>query len=257
MSAADVSMNNIQTFSQDSGHYARHRPQYPDELFAYLSGLVESHESAWDCAAGNGQAAVSVAKYFLHVEATDISEEQIKNGIPHPGVRYSVSPAEKTSFNVESFDLVVVATAVHWFDLDKFYSEVDRVLRPGGVLAVWTYSYFQIEPDIDAMIRAELLEPIDRFWAEGNRQVLNGYRDLSLPFTPIENIPSFTTRVEWNLDQLTAYLRTWSAVKRYTAELGVDPVTGLESKLKTAWQQPEISKQVRMPLVVKAARKNE
>jgi ubiquinone/menaquinone biosynthesis C-methylase UbiE len=249
-------MKNVHTFTHASDQYAKHRPQYPDEMFAYLSGLVESHESAWDCATGNGQAAVSVAKYFSHVEATDISDEQIKNGIAHPRVRYSVSPAEQTQFQDESFDLVVVATAVHWFDLDRFFRELDRVLRLGGVLAVWSYSYFHIEPDIDAVIRTELLEPIDRFWASGNRQVLLGYPDIRLPFTPIKNIPAFSTLVEWTMEQLTAYVRTWSAVKRHITEVGLDPVAGLESRLKTVWREPQRPKQVRMPLTVKASKKS-
>src|SRR6185503_1839669 len=113
----EANLNNIQTFSQSSAQYAKHRPQYPPELFAFLSELCQSHESAWDCATGNGQAAVSCAKYFSQVQATDISAEQIQNGQPHPRVGYSVSPAEQTPFENESFDLVVVATAVHWFDL--------------------------------------------------------------------------------------------------------------------------------------------
>ena len=37
-----------------------------------------------------------------------------------------------------SVDLVLVAQAAHWFDLPAFYAEVARVLRPGGVLAVWS-----------------------------------------------------------------------------------------------------------------------
>jgi SAM-dependent methyltransferase len=248
-------LNNIQTFSRDSDQYAKHRPRYPEELFSYLNEICDEHDSAWDCATGNGQAAILCAKYFSHVEATDISAEQIQNSLPHPRVHYSISPAEQTGFESDSFDLVVVATAVHWFDLEKFYREVGRVLKPKGVFAVWTYGLFEIEPEVDRIISRDLLEPIDRFWASGNRQVMNGYRDLSLPFDEIRDLPAFAIKLEWNRDQLLAYARTWSAVKRYFAELGTDPVEQLEETLNTVWPEPGQIKIVRMPLFVRASRK--
>jgi len=247
-------MNNAQTFSKDSDQYAKHRPQYPDELFAYLSEISPGHDSAWDCATGNGQAAVSCARYFSHVEATDISGEQLQHGIPHPKVTYSICPAENTPFANQSFDLVTVATAVHWFDQEQFHREVERVLKLRGVLAVWTYGYFEIEPEIDAVIRTELLDPIDRFWASGNRKVLNGYRDLALPFEEIDT-PTFIMRMEWTVTQFLAYMRTWSAVKRYIAELGTEPVDGFETKLKSLWGEPEKTKLVKMPLFLRVSRK--
>ena len=59
------------------------------------------------------------------------------------------------------------------------------MLKPHGVLAVWTYGQFEIEPRIYEVILSELLNPIDGYWASGNRQVMNGYRDLELPFEEI------------------------------------------------------------------------
>ena len=248
-------MNNAQTFSQSSDQYAKSRPQYPDELFSYLSEICKEHNLAWDCATGNGQAAGSLTKYFSQIEATDISEEQIKHAIQHPKIKYSVSPAEQTSFENESFDLVTVAVAVHWFDQQKFFQEVNRVLKPDGILAIWTYGLLEIEPEIDKTITENLLKPIDSFWAEGNRQVMNGYRDLIMPFEEIQNKPNFVMKIEWNLNQLLAYLRTWSAVKRYITEVGNDPVADLESKLKTIWQEPDKAKIVQMPLFLRVSRK--
>jgi ubiquinone/menaquinone biosynthesis C-methylase UbiE len=250
-------LNNIQTFSQNSDQYAKHRPQYPEELFAYLNEISAEHDSAWDCATGNGQAAISCAKYFTHVEATDISAEQIQHCLVHPKIHYSVCPAEHTPFANNSFDLIVVATAVHWFDQAQFFQEVERVLKPKGILAIWSYGFFTIESEIDDMIAKELLEPIDPFWASGNRQVMNGYRDLILPLEKISNLPSFSMQVEWNLEQLSAYLRTWSAVKRYSTELGIDSVARLESKLKKTWKDPNDVKVASMPLFLKVSRKSE
>ena len=59
-----VTVNNIQSFSLNSEQYAKNRPQYPDELFLFLSEISEYHDRAWDCATGNGQAAISCAKFF-------------------------------------------------------------------------------------------------------------------------------------------------------------------------------------------------
>ena len=250
-----MNVNNAQTFSQDSDQYARSRPQYPDELFSYLSGLCEGHDRAWDCATGNGQAAVSCAKYFSHVEATDVSAEQIQHGIQHSRVRYGVSPAEQTTFVDNSFDLIMVATAVHWFDQPKFFREVERVLRPNGVLAVWGYAFFKVEPQVDDIIEKYLLAPIEPYWAEGNRQVMAGYPDLILPFEEIPNPRTFSITVQWNLEQFISYTRTWSAVKRCMVQTGNDPVQELESRITAIWPKGGIIKTIHMPLSFKAARK--
>ena len=248
-------MNNIQTFSQNSDQYAKSRPQYPDELSAYLHDICVEHESAWDCATGNGQAAVSLAKHFSHVEATDVSAEQIEHALSHPKVRYSVSPAEHTPFHDQSFDLVTVATAVHWFDQPQFFREVDRVLKPNSILAIWGYSFFNVDSELDTVIRTELLNPLHDFWASGNHQVMNGYRDLVLPFDEMLDTSSFAITVDWTMDQFLAYIRTWSAVKRYMAELGVDPVARFEPKLKAIWSDPNQVRAVKMPIAFRASRK--
>jgi SAM-dependent methyltransferase len=250
----DFKLNNAQTFSQSSDQYAKSRPQYPAALFAYLSELCKTRDRAWDCATGNGQAAVSLAKHFSLVEATDISAEQIKHGILHPQVRYNVSPAEHTSFADASFDLIAAAQAVHWFEQDQFQREVERVLKSSGVLAIWAYGFFEIEPAIDSLIQTKLLDPIDPFWATGNRAVMNGYRDLQLPFKEL-NTPGFSIQAEWTLEQLSNYLRTWSAVKRFITDVGYDPVSKLESTLMPLWGAPESIKVVTMPLHLRVCRK--
>ena len=123
-------------FSEKSDLYAAARPTYPGILFRSIAGQSPGRERAWDCATGNGQAAVGLARHFAHVEATDASAEQIANAIAAPNVRYSVQPAESTSFAAASFDAITVAQARHWFDLDRFHAEVRRVLRPGECSAM-------------------------------------------------------------------------------------------------------------------------
>jgi ubiquinone/menaquinone biosynthesis C-methylase UbiE len=248
-------LNNAQTFSQASDQYAKSRPQYPAELFAYLSTLCPSHAAVWDCATGNGQAAVSLAEHFDHIAATDISVEQIQHGLPHPRVRYSVSPAEHTPFAPASFDLVTVATAFHWFDQPAFFREADRVLKPGGILAIWSYSFFTLDPALDRLIQTEFLDPIDRYWAEGNRQMFTGYADVTLPFAELA-APEFSMRMQWTLDQLLGFLHTWSAVKRFTQTHGKDPIAELIPGLEPLWGKPTTTRTVRMPIFLRVGKKS-
>jgi len=249
-------LNNSQTFSIGSAQYAKHRPTYPDELFRFFSEISVSHESVWDCATGNGQAAAACAKYFSHIEATDISSEQIQHCIPHPKITYSISPAETTPFADHSFDCIMVAQAYHWFDQEKFSREADRILKPKGILAIFGYAFFEIDPEIDFHIKDSFLPLIDPFWAAGNRLLMSGYKDVTLPFNEIPDPKAFAITVGWNLPQLTEYLRTWSGVKRYVKELGGDPVADLETAIKPLWGKVDMVKSVKMPLYLRVSRKS-
>ena len=247
-------MNNIASFTQQPERYAQHRPTYPPELFAYLSSLVKDHERAWDCATGSGQAAVGSAPFFSRIQATDLSEEQVQHAARRPNIDYLVCSAEKPPFQRASFDLISVAQAIHWFNFSIFYTEVRRVLKPGGVLAAWGYGFFSIEPKTDQVIADHLLAVIDRYWAAGNRLIMAGYTTLPFPLDGIPNPPNFTLHLPWNRQQLLDYLSTWSAVKRCQIETGANPLDGLLTELESAWGDPDEQRIVHMPIYLKAGR---
>src|SRR5437660_11374619 len=139
-------------FSKQAADYAIFRPGYPQELFNYLGNIAASRQLAWDCATGNGQAAVGLAGVFYRVIATDASEKQISNAQPHERVEYRVAPAENSGIKSGTIDLVMIAQALHWFDLDRFYTEARRVLKPDGVLAASDYNLLHINPAIDEVV---------------------------------------------------------------------------------------------------------
>jgi ubiquinone/menaquinone biosynthesis C-methylase UbiE len=64
---------------------------------------------AWDCATGNGQAAIILSEYFDEVIASDASKEQIDNALPKTNIRYALFPAERTTLADDSIDLITVA----------------------------------------------------------------------------------------------------------------------------------------------------
>jgi ubiquinone/menaquinone biosynthesis C-methylase UbiE len=114
-------------FSSKSDEYSFHRPHYPDSLFEFLSEITRNKNLAWDCATGNGQAAIGICKYFKKVIASDASKSQIEHRFHRDNIVYDIFPAEKANLQDNSVDLITVAQAAHWFDLTKFYQEVKRV----------------------------------------------------------------------------------------------------------------------------------
>ncbi|MDK9716565.1 MAG: class I SAM-dependent methyltransferase [Trichlorobacter sp.] len=227
-------------FVKVAADYASHRPTYPPELFAWLAEQAPARTLAWDCATGTGQAAVALADHFEQVWATDASGSQIAAATACAGVQYHTAPADCSGLPDQSVDLVTVAQALHWFDLEHFYAEVRRVLKSGGLLAVWTYGVFQVEGADTAGIQSLLdrfyYETVGACWPPERRHVENGYADLAFPFCELEP-PVCGMAVDWTLDDLSGYLRSWSAVSRYREQHGSDPVVPLVAELVPYWGQ--------------------
>ena len=221
-------------FSAHASAYARYRPGYPEALFVYLASLCPAHDLAWDCGTGNGQAAHGLAPHFARIVATDASVDQIANAAPHERIVYHVAPARQAPLDPSSADLVTVAQAIHWFDHQRFYAEVRRVLKPGGVLAVWTYGLLQITPALDAVIRHLYEDIVDAYWPPERRLVEAAYRTLPFPFDEIPP-PAFAIDLPWSLDDLLGYLGTWSATQRFMKTHSANPVDHIAEDLTLAW----------------------
>lgn len=236
-------------FSDQSAAYREYRPQYPKELYAYLAQQVEVRDLAWDCATGNGQAAHGLAAYFSKVVATDASESQIQNALPSSQIHYQICPAEHSSLPNLSTDLITVAQALHWFDLDAFTQEVHRVLKPNGLLAVWTYNLMSVNSEIDGIIQYLYRHTLDTYWPPERVIVENNYRDIHFPNNLQEmETPQFSMQTDWTLEQLLGYLKTWSAVKRYQQAIRKNPVDVLEKEFISAWGNDEQVRTISWPL---------
>lgn len=242
-------------FSAQSKQYAQFRPQYPDALYPYLASLASEKSLVWDCGTGNGQAAVSLAKYFFRVYATDASAEQISHAKTHEGVEYHVEPAEQTGLETGSADLVTVAQAVHWFDFDKFYTEVKRVLKPKGFLAVWTYGLPEISPQVDHVIKHIYFDVLFGFWPERIRYVEEQYRALPFPFEEVSP-PMFAMETRWDRNQLMGFLDSWSATQKYRQQKGQQPLDEVWSDVVDDWQNETEKRLVRWNLYFRIGRKS-
>lgn len=240
-------------FSTQSGQYAQYRPQYPDVIYAYLASIAPSRSLVWDCGTGNGQAAVGLVQHFERVYATDASAEQITLAYSHDKVEYHVETAERVSLETGSVDLVTVAQAVHWFDFDKFYAEVKRVLKPNGVLVVWTYGLPEISPTIDKIVYRCYSEILSGFWPERIRYVEERYQTLPFPFEEIDP-PQFVMEGEWDLGQLAGFMDSWSGTQKYIQQNGKHPVKEIGDELLSDWPNEKEKRKVRWPLYFRIGR---
>lgn len=221
-------------YSLLAARYARARPGYPDALFDYLASIAPGHDLAWDCGTGNGQAARGLARRFACIHATDASAEQLRHAPPHPRVSYRREPAERVSLRDASVDVVTSAVAAHWFDLDRFYPEVRRVLKPGGVVALWTYHLPRVSPAVDGIVNYYYPTLLAGHWPDLIRYVDQRYATLPFPFTEVEP-PAFTMTTSWTAAQLAAFLASWSAVPHYHKAHGRHPVDEIWDDLAAAW----------------------
>ena len=241
-------------FGQVAGCYADFRPTYPREVFDWLAAISPAHSLVWDCGCGNGQASVALAAHFKRVHATDASAGQIAQATAHDQVRYAVAAANASGLRDASADLVTVAQALHWFADEHFYDEVKRVLKPGGLLAAWSYGMIVVDGDaVNEAIQHFYHHVIGPYWPPERRHVETGYRELPFPFTRIAT-PTLTMQVSWPLAQLLGYLGSWSASARYRQATGEDAVEALGQQLLSCWGDPVQPRSVSWPLAVLAGR---
>jgi SAM-dependent methyltransferase len=190
-----------------------------------------------------------LASVFDRVIATDASEKQIANAQPQERVEYRVVPAENSGLESGTVDLIMVAQALHWFDLPLFYEEVRRVLKPNGVLAASAYNLLRIEPAIDEIVNRYYHEVVGPFWPP-ERKLVEQFAVLPFRFSEID-APEFEMAAQWNLEHLVGYLRSWSATQRFIAANQRDSLDEIADELRAAWGDTKQTRRVIWPLILR------
>ncbi|KFK28813.1 hypothetical protein AALP_AA7G052200 [Arabis alpina] len=234
--------------------YLDARPTYPTDWYSKLAALSHHHHLAWDAGTGNGQAAIGIAEHYDRVVATDLSETMIKLGKPNPKVTYHHTPSSMTEDEIvdliggeNSVDLITVATAVHWFDLQKFYAIVNRLLRkPGGIIAVWSYNTdMVVSPEFDSVMTRFNNKTVPYCKFPESQYFLDGYKTLPFPFKSVglglEGKPiELEMKKTVSFEGFLRMLKSWSAVGA-AKEKGVDLLEeNVVKELETAWGGSEL-----------------
>ena len=239
-------------FSDAAKQYAQFRPTYPAALIAFVLQHVSAFNCAWDVGTGNGQVAAVLSAKFTTVEATDISAKQMDEAPVIGNVHYQILPAEKTNFSDQQFDLITVAQAIHWFHFNEFYAEVNRTLKPGGVIAVWGYGLIETAGSLNDIL-ANLYYGLDQYWDAERKHIDEAYQKIPFLFKEI-NEQTFAIEVNWKIEELIGYFSTWSAVGHYKKQHEEDPVKKYISIIKENWGE-EITRKFQFPVFLKLGKK--
>jgi Methylase involved in ubiquinone/menaquinone biosynthesis len=244
----------MSNFSTQAKLYAEFRPDYPPALFDFIKSSVPEHNLAWDCATGNGQAALGLAEHFEHVIATDITPEQIANAKLHPRVEYRVAPAEQSELPDDCSDVVTITQALHWLDMPPFYEEVRRVSKPHALFVATVYSDPVLDdPAADRILYNYNKVVVGPYWPQEREIVDEAYANIPFPFHKVK-APSLTLEREWSLPELAGYLRSWSATTRYIKQKGSDPVIDFEAEMVRVWENPFQKRRLHWPFIIRAGR---
>jgi SAM-dependent methyltransferase len=124
----------------DAADYEAARPSYPPAVVAWFVDTMEllPTKRLCDLAAGTGKFTRLLVDHADVVALEPIAgmREQFRAVLPNTPL--ASGTAEALPLRDESLDAITVAQAWHWFDSDRAFAEVHRVLRPNGwVGAVW------------------------------------------------------------------------------------------------------------------------
>jgi len=124
--------------------YAKGRPAFHSNTIMHIQrslGIDKKIDKALDVACGTGLSTQALQLIANHITGIDVSDEMLKWAAPSNNISYINASAEELPFGDNEFDLITVASGVHWFDIDRFLAEAHRVLKSKAWLVLYD-NYF-------------------------------------------------------------------------------------------------------------------
>ena len=109
-----------------------------------VAGQITAGDRVLECACGTGMLTSVMAERGAVLTATDFSKKMLKkaekNCAAYPGIEFRFADITALDFPDGSFDKAVAGNVLHLLDEPlKALSELDRVVREGGLLIIPTY----------------------------------------------------------------------------------------------------------------------
>jgi len=127
--------------------YSKGRPDFHSNTIKHIKNFLHLHnkvDKALDIACGTGLSTKALLEIAANVYGTDTSQEMLNFALQPGKIHYSIAPAEQQPFTNNSFDLITVSSGVHWFNIDQFLAEANRLLKSKSWLVLYE-NYFIAE----------------------------------------------------------------------------------------------------------------
>jgi len=151
--SSTVNVKNIERFSGYADLYNNSRPVPPEIITkAVLLYLNKSPETVVDIGSGTGLSAwiwKGIAEKIIGIEPNDDMRAEAGKNISESNISFHKGLSDNTGLPAEYADIVSVSQAFHWFPVDSTLEEIHRLLKPGGVLAVFDCDWL---PAVDWVI---------------------------------------------------------------------------------------------------------
>jgi len=202
--------------------YRRSTPKFvTHKAVGYLEEkLPRPHGVAVDVGCGSGQNTLCFAPYFEKIYGYDVSPSQVeearKTANLSGNVEFAVSPAESIPLEDDSVEFVTGGFSFHWFDFDKFYAEVDRILVPGGVVAAIAHNKQQaVHPtktaELNVLMDDYVATNLQQRLHKRNDYAFSDYVDLPLPYQEQLRLRGMPLDVPLTVADLVGAYASWSS----------------------------------------------
>ncbi|XP_072902752.1 putative methyltransferase DDB_G0268948 isoform X1 [Hemitrygon akajei] len=210
--------------------YQKYRPCAPTETNSLILKYLEKKKGkpfslAVDVGCGSGQSSRGLAPFFDTVVGVDVSEAQIEEAKKTCGldnVSYRQGVAEKLDFQDASVDLVTAAAAAHWFDVETFVKEVDRVLKPKGCLALHSYQlpfamHYSNCSEHLTLIVEELFERFEPYKSERTQMSWNKYKGIfeAITFLDKERVDNILIKHQVSISWVMGFIKSLSSYQTF------------------------------------------
>ncbi|XP_013384484.1 putative methyltransferase DDB_G0268948 [Lingula anatina] len=219
--------------AEHSSVYAKYRPVWTtgitDRVLTYLQERYPApYDHAIDVGCGSGQFTQLLAPHFKLVTGIDISANQISEAIKgnkRKNITYKMGAAECFPIADQSVELVTCVQAAHWIDMDKFYAEAYRVLKPNGCVALISYTFPEFGSHPPAKFLTKYIRDYyDKLWEaschdEVIKHVHNRYPDeIFACRPPLEDHLRDDTKTmehEMTVGEVVGFASSWTGSVRY------------------------------------------
>jgi SAM-dependent methyltransferase len=167
------------SFDAWADEYDRYRPTYPSDLFTFIALELELPQTprVVDLGAGTGRASIAMASIGWRVTAVEpggpmldvLRARAADEGLPIEAIQ---ATAERTGLPATTFDLATAAQAFHWFDKPTALTEMARIVRPGGGLAL----FWNVRDEERSPVVADYHRILDRYGAVAEGKYLEAGR---------------------------------------------------------------------------------